>query len=166
MTPETRELSVETPSDREIVMTRTFDAPRGLVWEAWTRPEHLRRWMLGPEGWTMPVCKIDLRPGGAHRSVWRHPDHGEMEIRGVYREVAPPERLIYTDSWGADFPEIIDTLVLTESDGRTTMTLTMIFPSKEARDAALETGMTEGMGQSFARLDAYLSETTPDTKET
>lgn len=148
-------LTVATPSDREIVMTRDFAAPRRLVWEAWTTPEHLPRWMLGSQGWTMPICEIDLRPGGSHRSLWRHPDGNEMEIRGVYREVEPPERLVYTDSWGAGAPETIDTLVLTEEGGRTTMTLTMLYPTTEARDAALRTGMAEGMGQSFARLDAY-----------
>jgi len=78
-----------------------------------------------------------------------------MTIRGVYREIVPPERLVYTDSWGEGATETIDTLVLTEDEGRTTMTLTMLYPSKEARDAALGTGMEEGMGQSFARLDAY-----------
>ena len=153
--PKRSALTVTTPSDREVVMTRGFAAPRRLVWEAWTKPDHMPRWMLGPEGWTMPVCEIDLRPGGTHRSVWRHPDGNEMTIRGVYREIVPPERLVYTDSWGESATETIDTLVLTEDEGRTTMTLTMLYPTQEARDAALRTGMEEGMGQSFARLDAY-----------
>lgn len=151
-------LTVTTPSDREIVMTRVLDAPRRLVWQAWTEPSHLPHWMLGPEGWTMPVCEIDLRPGGAHRSVWLHPDGGEMEIKGVYREVVAPERLVYTESWGEEWPETLDTLVLTEENGRTTMTLTMLYPDRKARDAALETGMEQGMGLSFARLDAYLAD--------
>src|SRR5215210_4661522 len=114
-----------TSSDREIVVTRVFDAPRRLVFEAWTSPEHLPRWMLGPPGWTMPVCEIDLRPGGAHRCVWRDTDGREMEIRGVYREIVPPERLVSTESWGGDWPETINTLILSEQDGKTTISLTV-----------------------------------------
>jgi uncharacterized protein YndB with AHSA1/START domain len=150
-------LQVTTPSDREIVMTRTFAAPRRLVWEAWTSPEHLPRWMLGPEGWTMPVCELDLRPGGAWHFVWRRSDGTEMEMRGVYREVAAPERLVTTESWGGDWPETLITLLLAERDGRTTITQTILYPSPEARDAALETGMAEGVSQSFDRLAGYLA---------
>lgn len=144
------------PSDREVAITRVFAAPRRLIFECWTSCEHLPNWMLGPEGWTMPICEIDLRPGGAHRTVWRRTDGTEMEIRGVYKEVVPPERLVYTESWGADWPETTDTLELSEMDGRTTATLTILYPSKEAREAALETGMKEGMEQSFRHLDEYL----------
>ena len=145
-----------TPTDREIVMTRVFDAPRKLVWEAWTSPEHLPHWMLGPPGWTMPVCEVDLRPGGSWHFVWRKADGAEMAMRGVYREVVPPERLVSTESWGGDWPETLNTLLLVEEDGRTTMTLTVLYPSKEARDAALQTGMKEGMNATFVRLDEYL----------
>jgi uncharacterized protein YndB with AHSA1/START domain len=145
-----------TPSDREIVMTRVFDAPRELVWEAWTSPEHLPRWMLGPEGWSMPVCEIDLRPGGAWRFVWRHADGNEMEMRGVYREVAPPGRLVSTESWGGDWPETLNTLILTEQDGKTTVTQRVLYPSQEAREAALRTGMKQGVSLSFDRLDGHL----------
>src|SRR5437868_2945176 len=150
-------LQVTTPSDREIVMTRVFDAPRRLVWEAWTNPEHLPRWMLGPEGWTMPVCDVDLRPGGAWHFVWRRSDGTEMEMRGVYREIAAPERLVATESWGGDWPETLNTLVLSEQDGKTTITQTILYPSQEARDAALKTGMAEGVSQSFDRLAGYLA---------
>jgi uncharacterized protein YndB with AHSA1/START domain len=150
-------LQVTTPSDREIVMTRVFDAPRRLVWEAWTSPEHLPRWMLGPEGWTMPVCELDLRPGGAWHFVWRRSDGTEMEMRGVYREVAAPERLVSTESWGGDWPETLITLTLAEEDGKTTITQSILYPSKEARDAALKTGMAEGVSQSFDRLAGYLA---------
>jgi uncharacterized protein YndB with AHSA1/START domain len=157
MATETRPaVTTTTPSDREVVVTRVFDAPRTLVFDAWTRPEHLPHWMLGPEGWTMPVCEVDLRPGGARRSVWRRADGAEMEISGVYREVARPERLVSTESWGGDWPETLNTLSLAEEHGRTTITLTVLYPSKEARDAALQTGMTDGMSQGFDRLDAYL----------
>ena len=145
-----------TPSDREIVVTRVFAAPRRLVWEAWTNPEHLPNWMTGPDGWSMPVCEIDLRPGGAWRFVLRGPDSAEMEMSGEYREVVPPERLVHTESWGADWPETINTLVLTEEGGKTTSTSTVLYPSKEARDAALQTGMKDGMSQSFDRLAEYL----------
>jgi uncharacterized protein YndB with AHSA1/START domain/DNA-binding transcriptional ArsR family regulator len=145
-----------TPSDLEIVATRAFDAPRELVWEAYTSPEHVARWMLGPEGWTMPVCEIDLRPGGAWRFAWRKADGTEMEMRGVYQEIVPPERLVNTESWGGDWPETIDTLVLSEEGGKTTLTVTVLFPSKEARDRALGTGMKEGWSISYDRLEEHL----------
>jgi uncharacterized protein YndB with AHSA1/START domain len=148
-----------TPSDREIAATRVVDAPRSLVWETHTNPDHLRNWLLGPEGWTLPVCEIDLRPGGAWHFVWRGPDGTEMEMRGEYREVTPPERLVQTESWGGDWPETINTLVLTEEDGKTTITQTVLYPSKEAREAALGTGMKEGWSASYDRLDDYLRTT-------
>jgi uncharacterized protein YndB with AHSA1/START domain len=145
-----------TPSDREIAVTRVFDAPRRLVFEAHTKPEHLKNWMLGPDGWTMPVCEIDLRPGGMWHFVWRRADGGEMEMRGVYKEVVPPEKLVSTESWGGDWPETTNTLTLSEQDGKTTLTITILYPSKEARDAVLNTGMKDGMNQSFERLAEYL----------
>jgi uncharacterized protein YndB with AHSA1/START domain len=145
------------PSDREIVVTRVFDAPRRLVWEGWTSPEHLPHWMLGPEGWTMPVCEIDLRPGGAWHFVWRRADGTEMEMRGMYQEIVPPERLVSTESWGGDWPETLNTLVLSEEGGKTTITQGVRYPSKEARDAALKTGMKEGVSESFDRLAEYLA---------
>ena len=145
-----------TPSELEIVMTRVVDAPPALVFEAWTSPEHLPNWMTGPEGWTMPVCEVDLRPGGAWRFVWRRDDGSEMEMSGLYREIAPPERLVSTESWGGDWPETVNTVVLTEENGRTTITQTVTYPSVEARDAALQTGMKEGVSISFDRLADYL----------
>jgi len=144
------------PSEREIVLTRVFAAPRRLVFEVWTSPEHLPHWMLGPSGWTMPVCEIDLRPGGAWHFVWRRSDGTEMEMRGEYREVEPPERLVHTESWGGDWPETLNTLILSEEHGKTTMAQTVLYPSKEARDAALATGMKKGASISFERLDEYL----------
>lgn len=145
-----------TPSDREVVMTREVDAPRELVFDAWTKPEHVQQWMLGPSGWTMPVCEIDLRPGGAWHFVWGRADGPEMEMRGEYREVTPPERLVSTESWGGDWPETINTVTLSEEDGKTTITQTVLYPSKEARDAALATGMKEGVSVSFDRLAEHL----------
>jgi uncharacterized protein YndB with AHSA1/START domain len=145
-----------TPSEREFAMTRVFEAPRRLVWEAWTNTEHLPKWILGPPGWTMPVCEIDLRPGGAWHFVWRQSDGTEMAMRGVYREVVPPERLVTTESWGGDWPETINTLVLVEENGKTTMTQTILYPSNEAREKALKTGMKHGVAQSFDRLAEHL----------
>lgn len=149
-------LTVTTPSEREIVMTRVFNAPRKLVFDAWTNPRHLPHWMLGPEGWSMTVCEIDLRQGGAWHFVWRHVNGTDMEMRGVYREIMPPELLVSTESWGGDWPETVNTLVLSEENGKTTATLTILYPSQEARDAALKTGMKEGVALSFNRLEAYL----------
>ena len=146
-----------TPSDREIAATRVFDAPRSLVYEAHTNPKHLPNWMLGPEGWTMPVCEIDLRPGGSWHFKWSRADGCEMEMQGTYEEIAPPERLVSTERWDGDWPETVNTVVFTELDGQTLVTSTMRYPSKEARDAALGTGMKDGMDMSFARLDAYLA---------
>ena len=145
-----------TPTDREVVMTRVVDAPRRVVFDAWTNPGHVSRWLLGPEGWTMPVREIDLRPGGSWRYVWRKADGTEMAMGGSYREVVPPERLVSTEKWGPEWPETVNSLVLAESGGQTTITLTITYPTKEARDAALKTGMKEGSDQSFARLDELL----------
>lgn len=147
---------VATPSDLEVTVTRVFDAPRTLVWAMWTDPAHLPHWMLGPDGWTMPVCEIDLRPGGSWRFVWRRANGTEMEMNGEFVEVAPPARLVQTERWGGDWPETVNTLLLAEEGGRTTMTHTMLFPSREARDAALGTGMNDGTTVSFDRLDDYL----------
>ena len=151
------ETTYTTPSDRELVTTRAFDAPRDLVWEAWTSPEHLPQWLLGPEDWTMPVCESDLSVGGAWHFVWRNEaDGSEMGMTGEYREITPPERLVSTQSWGGDWPETVNTLVFTEEDGLTMMTQTILYPSQEARDAAIATGMQRGMDAGFNRLDVYL----------
>lgn len=144
------------PSDREILMSRSFDAPRRLVFEAYTNPAHLPHWMLGPPGWSMPVCEIDLRPGGKWRFVWRKADGSEMAMQGEYREIVPPERLVWTESWGGPWPETVNTLVLTEQDGRTMLRCTLLYPSKQARDAAFATGMQDGATQSFDRLAELL----------
>lgn len=145
-----------TPSEREIVITREFDAPRRLVWAAWTDPRHVPHWLLGPDGWTMPDCEIDLRPGGAWRFLWRNGSGEELEMHGVYREVAAPARLVNTERWGEQWPETLNTLDLAEADGKTTVTQTALFPSREARDAALQTGMNDGVARSYERLDEHL----------
>lgn len=149
------ETTFTTPADDELLVTRVLAAPRERVFDAWTSPRHLPNWMLGPPGWSMPVCEIDLRPGGGCRFVWRG-GNGEMEIRGTYREVARPERIEMATSWGGDWPETHETLTLTEKDGRTTLAQSIRYPSMAARDAALATGMKEGMDQSYRRLDEYL----------
>jgi uncharacterized protein YndB with AHSA1/START domain len=150
------ETTITTPSDREVVMARTFEAPRTLVWDAYTKPEHVQRWLLGPEGWTMPICEIDLRPGGEWHFLWRRPDGDELEMRGVYREIVPPERLVNTESWGGEWPETENTVQLFEENGATTVTTTILYPSREARDAAIATGMADGAERSYGLLDEYL----------
>ncbi len=153
---ETGALTLTTPSDREVVVTRSFDAPRELVWKAYTKPEHITQWMLGPPGWTMPVCELELRPGAPYRFAWRKDDGGEMEITGVVKEVQPPERLVITESWGGDWPYALNTIEFSEEDGRTTLSTTIVYPTKDARDAALGTGMTDGMSVSYDHLEELL----------
>jgi uncharacterized protein YndB with AHSA1/START domain len=145
-----------TPSPTTIVAVRDFAAPRDRIWEMFTKPEHVRQWMLGPDGWSMPVCEIDLRIGGEWRWVWRNDEGEEFGMTGVYKEIIPNERLVNTESWGAEWPETISTLVLSDQDGLTRATSTLHYPSQEARDAALATGMKEGWAQSNDRLDAYV----------
>jgi uncharacterized protein YndB with AHSA1/START domain len=158
MTTETRAAATQftTPSDRVIMVTRVVDAPRRLVFDAHTNPKHVPHWMTGPDGWIMPTCEIDLRVGGAWRFVWRQSDGTEMEMRGVYQEIVPPERIVTTESWGGDWPETVNTLVLSEQDNKTTITQRILYPSKAARDAALQTGMQEGLSQGYDRLAEYL----------
>jgi uncharacterized protein YndB with AHSA1/START domain len=144
-------------SDVEISITRDFAAPRTLVFDAHTKPEHVSQWLLGPEGWTMPVCEIDLRPGGSWHFVWRRDDGTEMEMSGVYREVVPPERIVNTERWGPEWPETVNTVRFTEDDGTTKVTQTVRYPSKEARDVALATGMMTGVEHSYELLDALLA---------
>jgi uncharacterized protein YndB with AHSA1/START domain len=156
-------VTVTTPSDREIVVTRAFNAPRNLVFDAWTKPELLRRWLLGPADWTMPVCEVDLRVGGTYRYLWRGPDGSEMGMRGVYREIVPPERLVVTESFDESwYPgEAIDTIVLVEQGGKTIQTTTVLYESREARDIALKSDMAEGMAAGYDRLDELLASTRP-----
>lgn len=151
-------LKVTTPSDREIAMTRVFDAPRRLVFEAMTKPELLKKWLLGPPGWTMPVCEIDLKVGGAYRFLWRNADGIEMGIRGVYREIASPERFVATEKFDQPwYPgEALITNVLVEKGDKTILTLTVRYESKEARDGVLKTGMQKGVAASYDRLAELL----------
>jgi uncharacterized protein YndB with AHSA1/START domain len=154
-------LQITTPSDREIVVTRTFDAPRAVVWDAMTKPELLRRWLHGPPGWEMVACEDDRRPGGAFRWSWRGPGGQEMVVSGVNREIVPPERGVRTERFevgcGPQAGEQLATLALTERAGKTTMTLTLVYPSKEARDGTIASGMEHGMAAGYDRLDGLLA---------
>lgn len=150
---------VSTPTEREIRMTRLFDAPRALVFEVMSKPEHVRRWWgcLG-EGYSVPVCEIDLRPGGKWRFVNRHPG-GEAAFHGEYIEINPPERIVFTEIF-EDFPDTVSvvTSVLTEESGKTRLTATIRYPSVEVRDAVIASGMSHGAGLSYDRLEDLLAE--------
>ena len=147
-------LTVTTPSDREVAMTRVFDASRALVFEAMTKPELVKRWLLGPPGWSMPVCEIDLRVRGAYRYVWHGPGGKVMGMRGVFREIAPPERCVMTESFDEPwYPgEAQVTTVLVEQGGKTTLTTTVLYESREIRDSVLKSGMAGGVTASYDRL--------------
>jgi uncharacterized protein YndB with AHSA1/START domain len=145
---------VTTPSDREIVLTRLFDAPRDLVFEAMTKPEHVKHWWgILDERYSVPVCEIDLRPGGAWRFVGRGP-MGDIVFYGVYREVVPPSRLVFTEIF-EPFPdaESVITAVYTDEGGKTRMTATCVYQSIETRDAVINSGMAKGAAISYDRLE-------------
>ena len=151
-------LKVTTPTDREIRMTRVFDAARELVFDALTKPELLKRWFVGPPGWTLEVCEIDLRVGGAYRYVWRGPDGTMMGMGGVHREIVRPERIVCTQLFDEDWTggEAIGTLILDEHNGKTTLTNTILYTSPEARDAVLKTPMEQGVAAGYDQLAAML----------
>ena len=151
---------VSTPSEREIQVERDFGAPRALVFDAFTRPDLVRRWLLGPDGWTMPVCEIDLRVGGAYRYVWRKESTGmQMGMGGTFRELAPPQKLVTTEKFDdAWYPgEAINTTTFEERNGVTTMMLVVEYESREARDIASRSGMERGMVAGFDRLEQILA---------
>jgi uncharacterized protein YndB with AHSA1/START domain len=153
-------LQIKANGDREIVMTPVFDAPRTLVFDAFTRPELLKQWLLGPPGWSMPVCEIDLRIGGRYRYVWRRDTDGtEMGCGGVYREIVPPERLVHTEQFDNPwYPgESLITALLDEQRGKTTLTATMLYESRDARDGILKSGMESGVAASYDRLAELLA---------
>ena len=150
-------LEITTPSDREIAMTRTFDAPARLVFDAWTKPELLKRWLGVRAGWTMEVCEVDLRVGGAYRFVWRGPGM-TMGMGGVYREVVAPTRLVSTEKFDEAWyeGEALDTMVLVERDGKTTMTTTVRYVSREVRDAVIKSDMASGVAEGYDKLEELL----------
>lgn len=151
-------LKVTTPSDREIEVTRVFDAPRHLVFDAHTKPELVKRWLFGPDGWSMIVCEMDLKVGGAYRWVWRNTSGTEMGMGGVYREIVRPERIVATEKFDdAWYPgEAVVTTTFVESGGKTTLTATMLYESREARDGVLASGMETGLSMGYDRLDTVL----------
>lgn len=151
--------TVTTPSDQEVRMTRLFDAPRALVFEVMSKPEHVKRWWgcLG-EGYSVPVCEIDLCLGGRWRFVNRHPK-GEAAFHGQYREIDPPARLVFTEIF-EDYPDVtsVVTSELSEENGKTRLTVTVRYPSKDVRDIVMSSGMSTGAGISYDRLEDLLAE--------
>ena len=154
------ELKVTAQGDHDIVMTRVFNAPRELVFDAWTKPELVKRWLLGPDGWSMPVCDIDARVGGGYRYLWKNDaDGSEMGMSGSFIEVKRPDRIVSTekfdDPW---YPgEARNTLVLVEKNGQTTMTTTTHYESREIRDQVLKSPMESGVRASYDRLEEVLA---------
>jgi uncharacterized protein YndB with AHSA1/START domain len=148
-------LKVSLPSDSEIMLTRVFKAPRQLVYDAFSKPELLKRW-FGPRGWSLVVCEVDHRVGGGFRFVMRGPDGRDMGMRGTYKELNPPDRSVHMESFD-DFPgESQVTAVFTEQDGQTTLNATILYPSKEVRDAVVQTGMEHGAAESYDKLAELL----------
>lgn len=154
----TGELRITVQGECEIVITRAFHAPRQLVFDAYTKPELIRQWLLGPDGWTMPICEVDLRVGGKYRYVWRHAKGHEMGMGGEYREIAPPGRIVFTEKFDESwYPGgAVGTLVLTESAGITTLTQTMHYESGEARDAVMQSPMETGLTAGYDRMAKLL----------
>jgi uncharacterized protein YndB with AHSA1/START domain len=152
-------LQVTARSDREIVITREFNAPRRMVFDAMTKPELLKRWLGVFGGWELAVCEIDLRVGGTYRWVWRQSSDGsEMGVRGTYREIVPPERVVCTELFDvAWYPgEALITTTYAEQDGRTTLTMTILYVSREARDGVLKSPMEGGLTTSYNKLAELL----------
>lgn len=157
---------VSLPGDMQVRVTRDFMAPRTLVWQAHTDPKLVKRWMLGPPGWSMPVCEMDVRPGGKFRWRWRSDENGaEFGFFGDFREVDAPTRMAHAEHYdpgdvgGAmdvSQPAIIQTH-FSEKDGITSLEMIMTFASKEIRDAAVSTGMTDGIEIGYERLDALFA---------
>ncbi len=149
-------LAVSLPGDCEIALTRVFKAPRQLVYDAFSKPEILKKW-FGPRGWSVVACDVDARVGGGFRFVLREPGGRELGMRGFYRELSPPERSVHSESFD-DFPgESLVTAVFTERDGETTLIATILYPSKEVRDAVIASGMEHGAAESYDKLAEMLA---------
>ena len=165
-TKHAEKLQVSTPSDREIAMTRVFDAPRSLVFDAFTKPELLKRWLGVRGGWTFAVCEVDLKVGGKYRYVWRGPKGQEMGMGGVFREIARPERVVCTEKF--DDPwyegEAVDTMTFVERNGKTAATTTVLYASKAVRDAVLKSPMDKGVAEGYDKLDEVLPALVRSTK--
>lgn len=160
----TDKAQVTLPTEREVKVTRSFRAPKALVYRAYTEPELVRQWLLGPPGWSMPVCEMDVRVGGRYRWRWRNDEDGnEFGFTGTFREVQPAARLVHSEAYdpgtvGGGYPgqDALVIVTFAEEGGTTTVTTLIDFGSKEARDAAVGTGMTDGMEQSYQLLDQLL----------
>src|ERR1700694_4535501 len=154
-------LQVTTPTEREIAMTRVFDAPRSLVFDAWTKPELLKRWLGVRGGWTLAVCEVDLRVGGAYRYVWRGPKGQEMGMGGVFREVVRPERVVCTEKFDESWydGDAVDTMTFVEQSGKTIATTTVLYVSKAVRDVVLKSPMDKGVAEGYDKLDEVLAST-------
>jgi uncharacterized protein YndB with AHSA1/START domain len=147
-------VDVTTPTELDIRITRAFDAPPELVFDAHTKPDLLKKWMLGPPGWSMGACEIDLRVGGRYRVLWRSDENGdEFNVRGQYRDIERPARLINTETFDGVAGETLCAALFAPSGDGTFMTLTMSYESQELRDGALQSGMADGMAECFDRLD-------------
>ena len=152
-------VDVTTPSDREIVITRAFvAAPRTLIWDCHTQPELIKRWMLGPPGWTMVVCEVDLQVGGAYHFRWRNAEGFEFGSQGEHVEIVPPENLVTTERMEGFDGDSVNTMTLITRGDDALLTVTMRFATKEARDGALRSGMAEGMAQSYDRIEQLADE--------
>jgi uncharacterized protein YndB with AHSA1/START domain len=152
-------LTVTTPSDREIAMSRVFNAPRNLVFDAYTKPELVTRWLGVFGGWSFRTCEIDLEVGGSYRYLWDGPDGATLGIRGRFLEIAPNERIVCTERFDPPFDvgEAMDTVTFVEHAATTTLTIHVLSPSKEVRDEILRSGMTEGVTAGFDTLDGVLA---------
>jgi uncharacterized protein YndB with AHSA1/START domain len=144
------------PNDTQLVAMRLISAPPDFVWEAHTLCEQVKQWLLGPDGWTMPVCEIDLRPGGKYRYVYEATDGRTFQMSGEYQEIEAPERIVSTESMGDSPVQTVNTLTLTENGGRTVLRTVVDYPSKEVREEIISTGMLEGWNKSYDRLEKYL----------
>lgn len=153
-------LQITTPSEREIRIERSFAAPRRLLYDAYTKPELVKRWLGAMPGWSWAVCEMDVRVGGRYRWAWKGPDGAEMGMGGTYREIVPTERIVNTEKFDQAWyeGEAVDTVVFTERAGRTTVTTSILYVSKEVRDAVLKSDMAEGMEMGYKILDAMLAE--------
>jgi uncharacterized protein YndB with AHSA1/START domain len=153
----TTPVTITTPSDREVVITREFDAPANLVFDALTKPDLLRRW-YGPTGWTLIVCEIDLKVAGAWHFVVQRPDGKKFGQLGVYQEIKRPQLIVNTETWDDwDAGETLVTTSLHEHDGKTTFQSTILFPSQEVRDIVVKGGLEHGTTESYKKLDSLLS---------
>ena len=158
-----RGLQISTPADSIIVLTRTFNAPRRLVWEATFTPDKMRRWMLPPPGWTMTVCECDVRVGGELRVAWKSDEADPaMTLHGVFTEVVAQERAAHTETMvlgsGETIGKLVETHEFAEKDNVTTMRITQAYDAKEARDGAIASGMDEGMEACYERLEAMITQ--------